>query len=451
MRRPSGSSWLRSKIFEASHVIYLGLDRGTRELRQLYGALNCGCLKYTEPFPYHPHTTIAQNIRPGGRGGDGVDRQTKVGLNTKARVVLRFPCCLSYNTLHCPSGRMWQICPSALKFRSASRFASMKSLSAAVLVGLAVVVGSSILPVRLQAQQYVISTFAGGGFAPTPATGTNFKIGNPADLATDAAGNIYFVSLNSAFKLDSQDILTRLAGTGAGGYSADGGVAVNARLFSPGGVAADGSGNLYIADTSNARIRRVTPGGIIATVAGNGTAGYSGDGGTAVDAQLNNPGGIVLDVNGNLYIFDSSNLRIRKVSTSGIITTVAGNGTAGYSGDGGAATDAEISAAHGIAVDGSGNLYIADTRNQRIRRISTGGTITTVAGNTTLTPGEIPASTGNGGPAIQAQLNLPSDVAVDGAGNIYIAEADRHPSGGLGGRNHHSGSRLYGSGQRPIP
>lgn len=280
------------------------------------------------------------------------------------------------------------------------------------------------LPGGLQAQQYVISTFAGGGFPSTPATGTNFTIGNPGHLTTDAAGNVYFTSLNCAFSLTPGDTLTRLAGTSAAGFSGDGGPAIAARLSSPHSIAVDTSGNLYIADTVNSRIRKVTPGGTIATVAGNGTAGYSGDGGPAVTAQLNNPGGVALDTAGNLYIFDSGNFRVRKVSTNGIISTVAGNGTRGFSGDGGPATQAQITPANGLALDSSGNLYIVDTADQRIRMVSAAnGTIATVAGNTTLTPGQMPSVTGNGGPATQANLNLPQDVAFDSAGNLYIAEA----------------------------
>jgi sugar lactone lactonase YvrE len=187
----------------------------------------------------------------------------------------------------------------------------------------------------------------------------------------------------------------------------------------------DGSGNLYIADTANARIRRVTASGAISTVAGNGTPGFSGDTGPAVAAELNGPTAVTLDGAGNLYILDSSNLRIRKVSTSGILTTVAGNGTRGDTGDGGLAIAAEIAPGHGLAADAAGNLYFTDPVNQRIRKVATDGTMTTIAGTTPLTTGGATGSTGDGGPALQAQLDLPSDVALDKAGNIYIAETTR--------------------------
>ena len=280
------------------------------------------------------------------------------------------------------------------------------------------------MPGRLPAQQYVISTFAGGGFPSTPAIGTNFTIGNPGHVTTDGAGNIYFVSLNCAFKLDAAGVLTRLAGTGAAGYSGDGGTATAARMSAPHGIAIDNSGNLYIADTANSRIRKITPNGTIVTIVGTGTAGYSGDGGPAAGAQLNYPGAVALDSAGNLYILDSTNARVRKVSTSGLITTVAGNGTPGLTGDGGPATKAEIGTSGGLTLDKSGNLYLADLTGQRIRMVSAAdGTITTLAGTIALAPGVAPVITGSGGPAIQAQLNMPRDVAVDGAGNIYIAEA----------------------------
>lgn len=284
-----------------------------------------------------------------------------------------------------------------------------------------------LAPGWVGAQQYVVSTFAGGGPPPSGVTATTASIGNPLDLTVDITGNLYFVSLNCVFRVDAKGTLTRLAGTGAGGYSGDGGPAVNAKLFAPGGIAVDGAGNLYIGDTTNARIRRISPAGIITTVAGNGTAGFSGDGGPAVKAQLLNPVGVAVDGAGNLYIVDAGNHRIRKVSSGGIITTIAGNGAFSSSppnapavlGDGIPATSSSMSTPKGIALDTVGNLYFADTSNQRIRKVSTDGIITTVAGNGST------GYAGDGGQANQAVLNVPYDVTVDGGGQLYIADSTR--------------------------
>jgi sugar lactone lactonase YvrE len=227
--------------------------------------------------------------------------------------------------------------------------------------------------------------------------------------------------------------ITTVAGNNAWGYSGDNGPATSAWLDSPDGVAVDASGNLYIADTSNNRIRKVDPSGTITTVAGDGTAGYSGDNGPAISAELDRPYGVAVDASGNLYIADTYNQRIRKVSTSGTITTVAGNGHenypgalngGGYSGDGGLATDAELNAPLAVAVDTSGNLYIADTYNQRIRKVDTSGTISTVAGNGQ--GGSLGGYSGDGGPATSAELAQPTGVAVDASGDIYIISDQYH-------------------------
>ncbi|MEJ5370332.1 MAG: hypothetical protein WHT08_18640, partial [Bryobacteraceae bacterium] len=177
-------------------------------------------------------------------------------------------------------------------------------------------------------------------------------------------------------------------------------------------MAVDSAGNVYIADTSNHRIRKVTPSGTITTVAGNGNAGFSGDDSTATAAQLYFPNGVAVDSSGNLYIGDSRNYRIRKVTPSGTITTVAGNGNAGFSGDGGPATEAQLSYVRGVAVDSAGNLYIADYANHRIRKVNPGGTITTVAGDGTAGYG------GDGSAATEAQLYSPAGVVVDSLGNL---------------------------------
>jgi uncharacterized protein (TIGR03437 family) len=267
------------------------------------------------------------------------------------------------------------------------------------------------------AQQYLISTYAGGAAPPLPTPGTSAAAGSPFSVATDASGNLYFSStLSCVFKLDQNSVLTRVAGNCRQGYSGDGGPAASAQLNQPIGIAVDGSGNLYIADAGNNLIRKVSSSGIITTVAGDGSAGLSGDGGPATSAQLDNPEGIAVDAAGNLYIADTVNAKVRKVSPSGIITTLAGTGTQGYSGDGGLATAARLSKTYGVAADGNGNVYIADTLNQAIREVSASGTITTIAG--TGTPGAL----GVGGPATSAELWDPFGIALDGAGNLYIAD-----------------------------
>lgn len=215
-------------------------------------------------------------------------------------------------------------------------------------------------------------------------------------------------------------IINTVAGTGIDGFSGDGGTAASAELNNPGGVAVDSTGNLYIADSSNHRVRKVDASGKISTIAGIGTGGYSGDGGPATSAQLNNPYRLTLDSVGNLYIVDYSNDCIRKVDVSGNISTVAGGRGNGYSGDGGPATSAKLSYPDGVAVDSSGNLYIADKGNHRIRKVDTSGTISTVAGT------GVYGFSGDGGDATLAQLYYPNGVAVDGSGNLYISDKDNH-------------------------
>ena len=241
-----------------------------------------------------------------------------------------------------------------------------------------------------------------------------------------------------------------VAGIGTAGYSGDGGPATSAELTNPADVAADAAGNLLIADTYNYRVRVVAAAtgsfygqpmtaGHIYTVAGNGTAGFSGDGGPATSAKLNLPQGAAADAAGNLLITDTYNYRVRVVAgatgsfygqpmTAGHIYTVAGNGTRGFSGDGGPATSAELNLPQGAAADAAGNLLIADTHNRRVRVVAestgsfygmamTAGDIYTVAGNGTA------GFAGDGGPATRAELNNPADVAVDAAGSLLIADA----------------------------
>ena len=255
----------------------------------------------------------------------------------------------------------------------------------------------------------------------------NAPTGTIASVAVDQAGNVYVTSNilgnNLVFKVNQQGVLTVVAGNGTQGFSGDGGAATSAALLSPGGLAVDAAGNLYIVDSGNQRIRKVTPVGIITTVAGNGTQGYSGDGGPATSAAFNfgNYGGLAVDASGDLFIADQGNNRIREVTTDGIIHTVAGNGIPGYSGDGGPATSASLGINAftyvGIALDAAGNLLIADSLNNRIRKVTPGGIITTVAGSGTA------GYSGDGGLATRAALDSPTSVAVDAGGNIFIADA----------------------------
>jgi sugar lactone lactonase YvrE len=244
-------------------------------------------------------------------------------------------------------------------------------------------------------------------------------------VAVDAAGNLLIADTgnNRIRRVDgATGVITTVAGTGptgseAGSFSGDGGPAVNANLRFPSSVAVDASGNLYIADGGNHRIRRVdSVTGIITTAAGSGSFGFSGDGGPATDAQLA-PSDIAVDASGNLFIADANNNRIRRVDgATGVITTVAGTGTAGHSGDGGPATSASLFSPRGVAVDAAGNLFFAVASN-RIRRVDAAtGIITTVAGSGAS------GFSGDGGPAISASLFGPAGVAVDAAGNLFIAD-----------------------------
>ena len=261
----------------------------------------------------------------------------------------------------------------------------------------------------------VITTYAGGGSVfGDNGPAASAQLIQPHGVAVDISGSVYIADTdNERIRKVASGVITTVAGSGSAGFAGDGAAATSASLFFPQGVFVDSGGNIYIADTSNNRIRKVAA-GVITTVAGTSTAGFSADNVTATSAELNLPQGVAVDAAGNLYIADTSNARIRKVANS-LIATVVGTGVAGFSGDNGPATGAQLNQPQSVAVDASGNVYVADTGNNRIREIS-GGTIVTVAGNGTA------GFSGDNGRATNAQLNQPKGVAVDAAGNLYIAD-----------------------------
>lgn len=270
----------------------------------------------------------------------------------------------------------------------------------------------------------IIVTYAGtgvGGYSGDGGAATAAKMNTPSGVAVDHFGNLYITDQNDncVRRVDTAGIITTFAGTGSSGSLGDGGLATDAQLFFPQGVTTDPSGNVYIADQFNNLVRKVNiVTGIITTVAGTiGAIGYSGDNGPATAAHLWHPADVAADQYGNVYFVDQDNSVMRKVDAAGIITTMAGTGTAGFSGDGGPSTAAKLNFPQGIAVDTAGNVYIADLYNSRIRKINVAtGIISTVAGNGAAT------FSGDGGPATDAALWDASAVAVDTNGNLFISD-----------------------------
>ena len=265
----------------------------------------------------------------------------------------------------------------------------------------------------------MINTIAGngtGGYSGDGGFATETELYEPFGITTDNAGNIYFAdeSNQRIRKINASGIISTIAGTGIVGFSGDGGPATNAQIGHPGYIHIDGTGNIYFGDLTNHRIRKINTSGIITTFAGNGGTGHSGDGGLATAAQIDIPAGLTMDGAGNLYIAESTYPTVRKVSTSGIISTIAGNGTIGFSGDGGPATNAALYGTEGITIDNGGNLYISDMGGY-IRKVNISGIITTIAG---IGSGWY---SGDGGPATAAALGDPTDISFDGVGNLYIA------------------------------
>lgn len=267
-----------------------------------------------------------------------------------------------------------------------------------------------------------ISTVAGTGkfgFGGDTSEATSALLGNPYSVAHDGQGRIYFTdTFNHAIRrVELDGTIATVAGSGIPGDSGDGGPAIAARLNSPSGLTIDGQDRLLISDTFNHRIRRVDANGMIATIAGTGVAGGTGDGGPATSARIANANGIAVDSLGRLLIADTYNSRIRRVDTNGTITTIAGTGITGYDGDGVAADTTRLGFPYGVAVDGLGRVLIGDTGNQRVRRIELSGTIMTIAGT------GVTGSGGDGGPATSARLNTPQGIAVDSLGRVVFADS----------------------------
>ena len=259
-------------------------------------------------------------------------------------------------------------------------------------------------------------TTVAGGYLGDGNLATSASFAFPVSLARDTKGNLYVSDSDNCRirEVNSAGSISTFAGTGICGYSGDGGPATSAMISNAHGIIFDGTGNLLLADPENNRVRKITTAGIITTIAGNGTFGYSGDEGPAVQASLGGPLAIACDRAGNLYIADSGNYVIRRVDPAGNIHTVAGNHTSGFSGDGGPATSAQVNYVNGVVADRNGNFYIADGGNYRVRKVDSSGTITTYAGNGAY------ANSGSGGLATAAGIGFPQGLLLTG-GKLYLS------------------------------
>lgn len=290
-------------------------------------------------------------------------------------------------------------------------------------LAMAFMAAAMLQPGLAQAQD--ISTVAGNGgvgFSGDGGPATSASLNTPLGMVVDAAGNTYIADLvnNRIRKVTPAGVISTVVGNGTYGYSGDGGPATAASISHVYKLAMDSSGNVFLADHGNQRIRKVTPGGTISTIAGIGTSGYTGDGGPATSARLNGPIGMAVDAAGNVYFSDLYNHVVRKIALDGTISTVAGNGIAGFSGDGALATSAQLNQPISVSIDGGGRLYIADIGNQRIRKVDAGGVISTLAGNGNA------GFSGDGNSATAARLWGPWDAKPDASGNVYIADSANH-------------------------
>lgn len=271
--------------------------------------------------------------------------------------------------------------------------------------------------------QLIINTIAGDGTAAYGGdlgAATSAKLNTPYGVAVDAIGNVYVADCinNRIRKIDTFGIIRTIAGTGVAGYGGDGAAATAALLYAPRGICVDVTGNVYFSDYVNHRVRKISTLGIITTVAGTGVGAYGGDGGPATAAQLKYAWGVAIDGGGNLYIADQFNCRVRKVDAAGIITSIAGTGICAPSTDGGPASSAIVQYPVGVACDAVGNIYVDDYGNNRIRKINTAGIISTIAGSSVY------GFSGDGGPSTASQLYYPMGIAVDGPGNVYICDVN---------------------------
>ena len=244
------------------------------------------------------------------------------------------------------------------------------------------------------------------------------ELNHPNGLAIDAIGNIFISDYfnNRIRKISTDGIIRTIAGNGSGGFFGDGGPATAAVLNGPVGIVLDNTGNIYFADANNHRIRKINTAGIINTIAGSGSTGSSGDGGPATAAKLDFPFTLALDAIGNIYIGDFLNNKVRKVTTGGIISTIAGTGAGGYSGDNGSATDAKLRLPYGLIVRSNGDIYFDDYGNSAVRKINTSNIITTVVGN------GVAGFNGDSLTATATKLNLPEGIVFDSIGNLYIVD-----------------------------